>query len=126
MDNLGKLILRILLSVLILFHGIAKIPTGAAGIIGLTQSVGLPGFFGYAVFLGEIVGPVLLLIGWHARFGAVLIALNMLFAIGMVHSNEIFMLNEHGGWKIELQAMYLFTAIALALTGPGHYSTNAR
>ena len=50
----------------------------------------------------------------------------MLFAIGLVHRAEVFALNNQGGWAIELQAMFLFTAVALALMGPGRYSLNAK
>ena len=119
-DNVGKLILRAVLALLILLHGIAKIPSGAADIVENA------GFLGYGVFLGEIVGPVLLLLGWHGRIGAALIAINMLFAIGMAHSHEILMLGKHGGWAIELQGMYLFTALALVFTGPGRLSVNQK
>lgn len=119
-DDVGKLILRLVLGILVLLHGIAKIPTGAAGLV---ESVG---FIGYGVFLGEVLGPLLLIVGWHARIGAALIVVNMLFAIGIVHANEIFMLNQNGGWQIELQGMYLFTAVALALTGPGRISINEK
>ena len=119
-DNVGKLILRLVLGLLILLHGIAKIPSGAAGIVDMA------GVIGYGVFIGEVLGPVLLIIGWHARIGAALIAINMLFAIGMMHPDEIFMLNQHGGWQIELQGMYLLTALALVFTGPGKLSINQK
>lgn len=119
-DNVGKLILRIVLGILILLHGIAKIPSGAAGLVDNFGAIA------YAVFIGEVLAPVLLVIGWHARIGAALIVVNMLFAIGMVHAGEIFMLNAHGGWQIELQGMYLFTALALTFTGPGKLSVNQR
>ena len=69
---------------------------------------------------------MLLIIGWYARAGAALIAINMLFAIGMAHASEIFMLNQHGGWQIELQGMYLFTALALIFTGPGKFGVNEK
>jgi putative oxidoreductase len=40
---------------------------------------------------------------------------------------EIFAINpQSGGWAIELQAMFLFTAIALALLGPGRFSVNQK
>jgi putative oxidoreductase len=35
-------------------------------------------------------------------------------------------LNAQGGWALELQGMYLFTALAVALLGPGAYSINRR
>jgi putative oxidoreductase len=33
---------------------------------------------------------------------------------------------QTGGWALELQGMFLFTAIALALIGPGRYRVNDR
>ena len=119
-DNVGKLILRVVLGILILLHGIAKIPSGAAGLVDNF------GVIAYGVFIGEVLAPILLIIGWHARIGAALIAVNMLFAIAMVHAGEIFMLNQHGGWQIELQGMFLFTALALVFTGPGQFSANQK
>lgn len=120
LDDVGKLVLRLVLGILILLHGIGKIPSGAAGIV---ESAGI---IGYGVFLGEVLGPALLIIGWYARIGAALVVVNMLFAIGMAHADQIFMLNQHGGWQIELQGMFLFTALALALTGPGKFSINQK
>lgn len=55
-----------------------------------------------------------------------MIAINMLFAIGLAHRNDIFSLGNSGGWALELQGMFLFTAIALALIGPGRFSINGK
>jgi putative oxidoreductase len=41
-----------------------------------------------------------------------------------MHGAEFFTLNQTGGWAIELQGMFLFTAIALVLIGPGQYRIN--
>jgi putative oxidoreductase len=87
---------------------------------------GLPAFFAYGVYVGEVVAPLLLLVGWYSRIGAALIAINMLFAIGLVHGAELFTLNQGGGWALELQGMFLFTAIAIALIGPGRFAINSR
>lgn len=125
-QDLGKLILRVALGVLVLLHGIAKLRGGSAGIVGMVEAQGLPGFLGYAVLLGEVLGPLLLIAGFHARIGAVLIALNMLVAIALVHMGELGQLNAQGGWALELQGMFLFGAIAVALLGPGRYSVNQR
>ncbi|MFA9460071.1 DoxX family protein [Thiohalorhabdus sp. Cl-TMA] len=125
-NSAGLLVMRVVLGALILLHGIAKLMYGVGSIQGMVAGAGLPTVLAYGVFLGEVVGPVLLLAGWYARVGAGLIALNMLFAIGLAHTGEIFALGQHGGWAIELQGMFLFTAIALALTGPGRFSVNGR
>lgn len=125
MDDIGKLTLRVALGVLILLHGIAKL-SGVGGLVGMVEGYGLPGFTAYGVYLGEIVGPILLIIGWYARAGAILIVINMLFAIGLAHipHGQFLTLASTGGWALELQGIYLFTALALALIGPGQYAIN--
>ena len=125
-NDTGKLLLRLTLGILILLHGLAKLMGGTAGIVGMVEGAGLPGFLGYAVLLGEVVGPLLLIVGFHARIGAALVALNMLVAIALAHMGELATLNDQGGWALELQGMFLFTAVALVLMGPGRYSINQR
>ena len=117
----GKLILRLTLGILMLFHGMAKLSGGVGGIQGMLSGAGLPEFLAYGVFLGEVVGPLLVIAGYQLRVGAALIVVNMLFAIGLAHLNEILALNSHGGWKIELQAFFLLNAVALFFLGPGKY-----
>jgi putative oxidoreductase len=125
-ESVGKLVLRVALGVLILLHGIAKLKGGVGGIVGMASAVGLPGFVGYAVYVGEVLAPLMVIAGWYSRLGAALIAINMLFAIGLAHRGELFALGSSGGWAIELQGMFLFTAIAVALLGPGRFSINGK
>jgi putative oxidoreductase len=125
-QDIGKLILRVALGGMILMHGIAKLTGGIDFISTTVTQAGLPAFFAYAVYIGEVVAPVLLIAGFFSRMGAAVIAINMLFAIGLVHGAEFFARNQTGGWAIELQAMFLFTAAALALMGPGRYRINDR
>ena len=124
--DLGKLILRLALGVLILLHGIGKIRGGVAPIEQLLAAHGLPTFLAWGALVGEVLAPILLIAGFYARIGATLIAINMLTAFALVHVAQLGQLNEQGGWALELQGMYLFTAIGLALLGPGRYSVNAR
>lgn len=128
MTDTGKLVLRVTLGLLVLLHGIHKLLYGVGGIESMLQSAGLPWILAYGVFFGEVVGPLMLIIGWYAWIGAILIAINMLLAFSLVHipANELFQLTPQGGWLLELQGMYLFTAIALALLGPGRFSGNGR
>ena len=125
-SDLGKLILRIALGLLVLLHGIAKLRGGVRPIEGMVAAHGWPTFIAYGAFIGEVVGPLLLLIGFYARIGAALIAINMLFAFALVHMGQLTQLNEQGGWALELQGMFLFTAIALVFMGPGRISVNRR
>ena len=121
-QDIGKLVLRIALGLLILLHGIFKLRHGIGGIEGMVAAHGLPGFVAYGVLVGEVLAPVLLLLGWFSRVGAALVAVNMLFAFGLAHMGQLAQLNEQGGWALELQGMYLAAAIAIALIGSGKYS----
>ena len=40
----------------------------------------------------------------------------------LAHTGQLFSIANTGGYALELQAMYLFTAIAVALMGAGRYS----
>jgi putative oxidoreductase len=124
--DLGKLVLRLALGLLILLHGIAKLRGGVSGITGMVEAHGLPGFLGYGVLVGEVLAPLMVLAGFYARIGAVLIAFNMIVAFALVHLGQLGQLNEQGGWALELQGMYFATAIAIALLGPGRYSANGK
>jgi putative oxidoreductase len=120
------LILRLVLGVLILLHGIGKLPTPPAGIVeGLTK-MNLPAALAYGVYLGEIVGPALVIVGIWTRLGALLIVANMVVAILLVHMGQLLSLNNQGGYALELQAMYLFSALALVFAGAGRYSVGGR
>ncbi|WP_298018492.1 DoxX family protein [uncultured Castellaniella sp.] len=125
-DDLGKLILRLALGILILLHGLAKLDGGVGWISGMLDARGLPGFIAYGVYVGEVVAPVLLILGLWTRVGGLIVALNMLFAFGLVHANELFAIGKSGGWSLELQGMYLFGGIAVALLGAGAYSLGGR
>ncbi len=58
-NDLGLLILRLSIGILMLFHGISKMIYGIDFIEGLMSSKGLPGFFAYGVYVGVIFMGVL-------------------------------------------------------------------
>ncbi|RYF79188.1 MAG: DoxX family protein [Comamonadaceae bacterium] len=125
-DDLGKLVLRVALGVLILLHGIAKLGKGVDGIGGMLAAQGLPAVLAYAVYVGEIVAPALLIIGLFTRPAAWVIAINMLVAIWLVHTKHLAALSDNGGWALELQGMFLFSAVAVALLGGGRLGVGGR
>ena len=122
-DDTGKLILRLTLGILILLHGLFKLTGGGVGgISGMLSSHGLPGFLAYGAYVGEILAPVLLIVGIYTRLGGLLIAINMVVAILLAHSGQISSMTNNGGWALELQGMFLGTALAIMLLGAGRYS----
>jgi putative oxidoreductase len=126
MEDIGKLILRLTLGLLMLLHGIAKIKGGVGFLTPMLTGIGLPAWVGYGAYAGEVVAPIMLIVGFLARTGAFLIFANMVFAIVLVHVPELFTLGKQGGWALELQGMYLFTALALIFLGPGRYAITRR
>src|SRR3982750_1101189 len=102
-EDVGKLVLRLALGILILFHGLTKLSGGIDFVANVVTAAGLPAFLKYGVYVGEVIAPALLIIGWYSRIGALLIAINMLFALGLVHVNELFARGQTGGWALELQ-----------------------
>jgi putative oxidoreductase len=113
----GLLLLRWTLALLMVLHGVAKLTGGVGGIEGMLVARGLPGFIAYGVYLGELVGPLMLLIGgaWILP-GALLIVVNMVFAVALAHMGHFLQLTNSGGWRLELQAFFFVTALVVALT----------
>jgi putative oxidoreductase len=116
--RLGFIILRWSVAGLILLHGVAKLAKGLdglQGIQGMLASVGLPGFIAYGVFIGEVLAPLLVIIGVLVGPAALVMAINMVFAIALAHTGDLFTLGKSGGWAIELQALFLCGSLAIAL-----------
>ncbi|KRB59619.1 DoxX family protein [Flavobacterium sp. Root186] len=123
-NDFGLLILRITIGFLMLLHGISKFKGGLDFISGMLVEKGLPGFFAYGVIIGEILAPILIIIGFRTRIAALILAFNCLVAVLMAHSQDIFKISDHGGWELELLGLYFFTAIALFFTGGGKFATS--
>ena len=121
-SDFGKLVLRLSLGILILLHGIAKITGGADHILGMVGKFGLPASFGYLVYVGEVLAPLLLIVGLWTRPAALVIAINMIFAVLLAHMGDLGKITRTGGWALELQGMFFFTAVAIALLGAGRIS----
>lgn len=121
-DDLGKLLLRLTLGVVVLFHGIFKLTHGVEWIGGPLGKLGLPGFLAYGVYIAEVLAPILLFAGWKARLAALAIGGDMLMAMILVLHPRLFTVNPSGGgWGVELEAMILLVALSIFLLGSGRY-----
>lgn len=121
MENLGKLLLRVGVAGLMLPHGIHKLMNGIGGVKYMLGQAGMPQFLSYGVYVGEIVAPVLMILGLYSRVSALLVAFTMFIATAAAHAHELFAFTKYGGLVIELNALYLFAALAVALIGPGKF-----
>src|SRR5690606_18593441 len=121
LDDLGKLILRLALGILMLFHGVAKLRWGVDSIETMMTVRGLPAMLAWGVYLGEVLAPVLVILVIYSRLGGLLIFLNMVVAIFLLHF-DAFLRLYNVGWRLELQAMYLCAVLAVAMIVVGRYS----
>jgi putative oxidoreductase len=121
-SNLGKLVLRLTLGILTLFHGVNKIMTGPGAVVGLLAKESLPAALAYLVYVGEVLAPLLLILGLWTRPAAIVVAINMVVAVLLVHTGQLGQLSKTGGWALELQGFYFLLAIAIALLGAGKFS----
>lgn len=116
------LILRLSSSLMLLLHGIKKIGTGVSGIGGRLVDRGLPDWIAWGVYLGEVVAPLMVLLGFRTRLAAFVMAVNMVMAVYIAHPDDLLKLTKTGAWAIELQALYFFAALVLIFTGGGKYA----
>lgn len=118
-SDLGKLILRIAVGGLMLFHGVHKLISGHEHIAKMLSNAGLPTFLQYGVPVGEVLAPILIILGILTAPSALVIAFTMLFSIYLAYGEKLFTLNAYGGWAPELNVLFMFAAISISLIGPG-------
>lgn len=126
MQDLEKLILRLTVGIMILFHGVEKIINGINSVKYLVVNTGLPEFFAYGVYIGEILMPILIILGVYARVASLILAFNMLAAIVLAYGSSLFVLGKHGAPSFELPFLYFIMSMLIFLLGTGKYSVNGK
>lgn len=117
----GKLLLRLTFGILMLFHGVAKINHGVDWISQILESKGLPGFIAYGVFVGEVLTPVLIIVGVYTRLAALIYSFNILFATLLVGLDKFFTITKVGAWGLETEALYFLGGVCILLIGAGKF-----
>lgn len=109
-----------------LFHGWAKIKNGIVGIKKMTVAAAFPEVLAYGVYLGEVLFPILIILGLFTRISSIFFAITMSFAIYLAHSGDVFSFSKTGGLVIELPLLYLLASVSLIFLGAGKYSIDAK
>ena len=86
MINIADLVGRILISALFLLNGIFKI-NNYDGTIGWMESFGMPGVLLIPAIILEIVGPVLVIIGYKTKLAAGLLSLFCIATAVIFHND---------------------------------------
>lgn len=103
---------------MLLTHGIPKInillenPSGFADPLGVGGTVSL-----IMAIIGEVVAPILVLIGFKTRISALPAIATMVVAAFIVHISDPLGVKEKA-------LLYLIGFIVIALVGPGRYSVD--
>jgi putative oxidoreductase len=134
-EDLGKLIIRLTVGTLILFHAFAFL-TGDTGMPNALQAWGLPTYLAWLGFLAEFGGGLAMVLGAYARLGGLGVGVFMLMALIMRHiglmgsQNHLFMVagvTPQSHWDhyfLETQVFYLLGSFSVALLGAGRYGLN--
>ena len=130
-ENLGKLILRVNLGFLMLFHGGETI-LGTNTILKTTDPA--PDFIIWPLaIMGEIIAPLLIMAGVFTRVGAFFIAGFMVSALLLRHTfgernhwlnTERPLAEGFGAYALEAQLFFLCCALAVMMMGAGKYGLN--
>lgn len=117
------MLLRIIVAVVVIFHGLYKLKHGVAWIGEPLGKLGLPAWLAYGTYVAEVVAPLLLIVGILARWAALAIAFDMFMAIVLVLRPRITTINAGGGgWGIELEALICISALTIAIAGTGRFA----
>jgi|SRR5579871_2660550 len=120
-EDFGKLLGRLSVGGLLLLHGVHKLLNGIAPIKAMIATHNAPEVLGYGVYMGEIVGPILVILGVFSRIGGLLISFNMIVAIVLAGMSSLLMLNAKGGYALELEVFYLLGGVSIVLMGAGRF-----
>lgn len=118
--HIGLLILRLGFGGLMLTHGIPKLMKLLQGNLEFSDPLGigaLPSLI--LTVIGEVICPLLIIIGYKTRLAAIPAAITMAVAAFIVHGADPV------GTK-EKALLYLFAYVIIALTGPGKYSVDRK
>lgn len=119
-DDLGKLVLRLTIAILMLFHGWFKVQHGVGWIAGM---LGGAGFLAFGVYIAEIIAPLFIIFGLRTRLAALVIAFDMVMAYVLVLRPHLFAIKEMGGGlATEIELFFLLGSLALFFMGGGKYS----
>jgi putative oxidoreductase len=120
----GLLIVRVVLGIIMLYHGWAKVTNLGGTIEGFTgMGIPIPALTATFATVAEVGGGLLLLLGALTDIAGLLVAIDMLGAITFVHAKNGFAVMDGGiEWPLALLAM----ALGIALAGPGRFSVGGR
>lgn len=119
--NIGLMVLRVGISLLMMTHGYGKLQMLLSGeeiqfmsFMGLSPTISL-----ILTIIGELIAPIFIIIGFKTRLASLFPVVTMAVAAFMVHGNDPLA-------KQEMSLLYLIAFIAIGLLGAGKFSLDGR
>ena len=121
----GATLLRLTLGAMYVSHAWVKITAfGVAGFAGWLSSLGLPSFMAGPVIALELVGGILILTGFYARYVSIALLPILLVATWVHAPNGLIFSNANGGW--EYPVFLVIASVVQALIGDGAFALKSR
>jgi putative oxidoreductase len=118
-QSLGLLVLRLVVGTAFILHGLPKIRNPMRWMGDKVHPI-----LQLAAAVAEFGGGIALLVGFLTPFAAALIAIDMIFALALVHLPKGDKFVNPGGGTFELPLVYIAVMIGLIATGPGRFSVD--
>ena len=119
-SDLGKFILRVSFSAMLLTHGATKVERLFADEIKFSDPIGLGSFLSLILIsFAEFVAPILIIIGFKTRWFSLFPVIGMAVAAFISHSGDPFPRKEKA-------LLFMFGFLVIAMIGPGKYSIDKR
>ena len=115
-NHFALLVLRVGMSAMMLTHGIPKVqklfetPIKFPDPLGVGSTTSL-----ILTIIGEVIAPVLIIIGLKSRFASIVALITMLVAAFVVHAGDPFAQKEKA-------LLYALGFLVIFLAGPGKFS----
>lgn len=119
-SNIALALLRIVPSAFLLTYGIPKLQKLISGDFQFADPIGIgetPSLF--LAVIGEVLCPILLIVGFKTRWAAVPAAITMAVAGFIVHAADPLKVKEHA-------FLFLTFFVLIMLLGPGKYSVDKK
>ena len=119
-SDLGKFILRISFSLMMLTHGISKVDRLFADEIKFSDPIGIGSFLSLILIaFAEFVAPIFILIGFKTRWFSIFPVIGMAVAAFISHWEDPFPRKEKA-------LLFMFGILVIAMIGPGKYSIDKK
>ena len=121
--DLGILFARLGLGVCLFMHSFAKILHGIGDVKSILTKAGLPEVMAYGSYVGEVIAPIMIILGIFSRIGALLVIGTSLTIIYAYHGlGNLLELTNVGGFKAEILYLYIALSLCIIFNGSGKYA----